>query len=75
METMLRIARDPCPAIRQLLLETRTPGELIGLATLAVYGFGIQDAANGANDYNRRNNLSLTFQINPRSGAQLALRF
>ncbi len=50
-------------------------GELIGLATLAVYGFGIQDAANGANNYNRRNNLSLTFQINPRSGAQLALRF
>jgi hypothetical protein len=50
-------------------------GELIGLGTLAVYGFGIQDAANGANDYNRRNNLALTFQLKPRSGAQLALRF
>lgn len=50
-------------------------GELIGLGTLAVYGFGIQDAANGANNYNRRNNLALTFQLKPRSGAQLALRF
>lgn len=50
-------------------------GELIGLGTLAVYGFGIQDASNEANNYNRRNNLALTFQLKPRSGAQLALRF
>ncbi len=57
------------------VVKNEDAGELIGLATLAVYGFGIQDAANGANDYNRRNNLSLTFQIKPRGGAQLALRF
>lgn len=57
------------------VIKNEDAGELIGLATLAVYGFGIQDAANGANNYNRRNNLSLTFQVKPRSGAQLALRF
>jgi hypothetical protein len=57
------------------VVKNEDAGELFGLATLAVYGFGIQDAANGANDYNRRNNLSLTFQLKPRGGAQLALRF
>jgi len=57
------------------VVKNEDAGELIGLATLAVYGFCIQDASNGANDYNRRNNLSLTFQMKPRSGAQLALRF
>ena len=57
------------------VVKNEDAGELIGLATLAVYGFGIQDAANGANNYNHRNNLSLTFEVKPRSGAQLALRF
>ncbi len=71
----LQLVNASNPAGGNKEVKNEDAGELIGLGTLAVYGFCIQDAANSANNYNRHNNLALTFQLKPRSGAQLALRF
>jgi hypothetical protein len=50
-------------------------GNLFGLATLAVYGFGVMDAYNGAVGYNNRNHLSLSLGLRPIPNASLAFRF
>lgn len=50
-----------------------TAGSLYGLAALAAYGFGIQDAYNGAKRYNRRHHFQVTFL--PRSRLLLQYRF
>jgi len=58
-----------------LVAKNETAGNLFGLATLAAYGFGIQDAYNTAAQYNKRNNLTLNFGIEPRPSASLAFSF
>lgn len=58
-----------------LVAKNETAGNLFGLATLAAYGFGIQDAYNTAGQYNKRNNLTLNFGIQPRPNASLAFSF
>ena len=55
--------------------KNETAGNLFGLATLAVYGFGIQDAYNSAATYNKNNYLTLNFGIGPHPNASLAYRF
>ncbi len=50
-------------------------GSLFGLATLAVYGFGIQDAYNTATNYNKKNYLTFDFGFAPRPSARLAYNF
>ena len=55
--------------------KNETAGNLFGLATLAVYGFGIQDAFNSAATYNKDNYLTLHFGIEPHPNASLAYRF
>jgi hypothetical protein len=50
-------------------------GNLFGLMTLAVYGFGIQDANNGAIQYNKTHYLTLNFGVRPRVCAELAYNF
>jgi hypothetical protein len=58
-----------------LVAKDETAGNLFGLATLAAYGFGIQDAFNTASDYNKNNHLTLNFGIQPRPNATLAYLF
>ncbi len=58
-----------------LIAKNETAGNLFGLATLAAYGFGIQDAYNTAVTYNKKNYLTLNFGIAPRPNASLAYRF
>jgi len=53
----------------------QTAGSLYGLAALAAYGFGIQDAYASAHRYNRRYHLSLTLGPHNRQGLQLAWVF
>ncbi len=55
--------------------KNETAGNLFGLATLAVYGFGIQDASNTAINYNKKNYLTFHFGIEPRPNANLAYMF
>lgn len=55
--------------------KNETAGNLFGLATLAVYGFGIQDAYNTAASYNKKNYLTLHLGITPRPNANLAYMF
>lgn len=55
--------------------KNETAGNLFGLATLAVYGFGIQDASNTATHYNKQNYLSFQFGIEPMPNARLAYAF
>jgi len=55
--------------------KNETAGNLFGLAALAAYGFGIQDAYNTAQNYNKRNYLSLNIEISPRPNAALAFLF
>jgi hypothetical protein len=58
-----------------LVAKNETAGNLFGLATLAAYGFGIQDALNTAVNYNKRNNLTLSLGLNPEPNASLAFNF
>ena len=50
-------------------------GSLFGLLTLAAYGFGIEDALDGAADYNRRHYVSLSMGIQPMASASLTYHF
>jgi hypothetical protein len=59
----------------QRVARNETAGSLYGLATLAAYGFGIQDASSGARRYNRRHHLRFGFTVRPQPGAALALAF
>lgn len=52
-----------------------TLGHLFGLATLAAYGFGIQDAYATAEHYNRSRHLSFRWGVFPEWNAALALNF
>jgi hypothetical protein len=63
------------PMSTNLVARNETLGNLFGLATLAAYGFGIQDAYNTAASYNKTHHLSLDLEIAPRLGANLAYRF
>ncbi len=58
-----------------LVAKNETAGNLFGLATLAVYGFGIQDAYNTAVSYNKKNYLTFHLGITPRPNANLAYMF
>jgi TM2 domain-containing membrane protein YozV len=58
-----------------LVAKNETAGNLFGLATLAAYGFGIQDAYNTAASYNKKNYLTLNFGVSPRPNARLAYMF
>ena len=59
----------------ELVAKNETAGNLFGLATLAAYGFGIQDAYNTALTYNKDNHLTLGLGIEPYPNASLAFRF
>ncbi len=50
-------------------------GSLFGLLTLAAYGFGIEDALDGAVDYNRRHYVSLSLGLQPMASASLSYHF
>ena len=63
------------PGSTNLISKNETLGNLFGLATLAAYGFGIQDAYNSAANYNHRHYLALHFGISPRPNANLAFMF
>ncbi|HEY5039355.1 MAG TPA: hypothetical protein VIJ93_09815, partial [bacterium] len=63
------------PGSSNLVAKNETAGNLFGLATLAAYGFGIQDAFNTASNYNRKHYLALNFGITPRPNANLAFLF
>lgn len=58
-----------------LVAKDETAGNLFGLATLAAYGFGIQDAMNTASDYNKQNHLTVSLGLEPFPNATLAYRF
>ena len=58
-----------------LVAKNETAGNLFGLATLAAYGFGIQDAYNTTVNYNKKHYLTLNFGIAPRPNASLAYLF
>ncbi|HVZ81258.1 MAG TPA: hypothetical protein VHE12_10770 [bacterium] len=58
-----------------LVAKDETAGNLFGLATLAAYGFGIQDAMNTASDYNKQNHLTVSLGLEPYPNAVLAYRF
>jgi hypothetical protein len=63
------------PSSSGLVAKKETAGSLFGLATLAVYGFGIQDAYNTAENYNRDNHLALRFNTSPCPNIRLAYLF
>jgi hypothetical protein len=50
-------------------------GSLFGLLALAAYGFGIEDALDGAVDYNRRHYVSLSLGLQPMASASLSYHF
>ncbi|HVM32762.1 MAG TPA: hypothetical protein VMU88_06475 [bacterium] len=50
-------------------------GSLFGLVALAAYGFGIEDALDGAADYNRRHYVSLSMGLQPMASASLTYHF
>jgi hypothetical protein len=50
-------------------------GNLFGLATLAVYGYQIQDASDIATQYNKKNYLTFNLGISPGPNARLAYLF
>jgi hypothetical protein len=50
-------------------------GHVFALITLADYGFGIQDAYNTADNYNRKNHLTLNIGMSPQPNASLAYSF
>ena len=50
-------------------------GNLCGLATLAIYGFQIQDASDTAVEYNKKNYLTFNLGISPGPNARLAYMF
>jgi len=58
-----------------LVAKDENAGNLFGLVTLAAYGFGIQDAFNTADHYNKRNYLTLNFGISPQPNARIAYMF
>ena len=58
-----------------LTSRNETAGNLFGLAALAAYGFGIQDAYNTAVNYNKRNYLTFHLGVSPRPNAALAFLF
>lgn len=63
------------PLATDLVAKKETAGNLFGLATLAAYGFGIQDAYNTANNYNHEHNLALNLEITPRPNIRVAYLF
>lgn len=69
----LQLVRDSSGNV--LSAKNETAGNLFGLATLAAYGFGIQDAYNSAVNYNKKHYLTLNFGITPRPNASLAYLF
>ncbi|GEM_PF-1232271 len=50
-------------------------GSLEGLATLAIYGYQIQDASDMAAQYDKKNYLTFNLGISPRPNARLAYMF
>jgi hypothetical protein len=59
----------------KLVSKDENLGSLTGLGTLAVYGFGIQDAFDTADNYNKKNYLTLNLGISPRPSASLVYNF
>jgi hypothetical protein len=59
----------------KLVAKDENLGSFTGLGTLAVYGFGIQDAFDTASNYNKRNYLSLNLGLTPAPSILLAYRF
>lgn len=68
----LQLVRD---SAGDLVAKNETAGNLFGLATLAAYGFGIQDAFNTATDFNKKNHLTFYFEMDPHPNARLAYLF
>jgi hypothetical protein len=50
-------------------------GNLCGLATLIIYGYQVQDAADTADHYNKKNYLTFNLGISPGPNARLAYLF
>jgi len=63
------------PGSSVMVVKDEDLGSIIGLGTLAVYGYGIQDALNGATQYNKNHYLTFSIGLQPRPGASLAFRF
>jgi hypothetical protein len=57
------------------LVKNENLGSLFGLLTLVTYGFGIEDALDGAVDYNRRHYVSLSLGLQPMASASLSYHF
>jgi hypothetical protein len=58
-----------------VIAKNEEKGSLFGLLTLAAYGFGIEDALDGAVDYNRRHYVSLSLGLQPMASASLSYHF
>jgi hypothetical protein len=58
-----------------VIAKNEEKGSLFGLLTLAAYGFGIEDALDGAADYNRRHFVSLSLGLQPMASASLSYHF
>jgi hypothetical protein len=50
-------------------------GNLCGLATLAIYGYQIQDASDTSAQYNKKNYLTFNLGISPGPNARFAYMF
>ncbi len=59
----------------KLVVKNEDIGSLVGLATLVVYGFQIQDASDTATHYNKVNYLTFNLGLSPEPKVQLAYRF
>jgi hypothetical protein len=57
------------------LVKNEDLGSLFGLLTLVTYGFGIEDALDGAVDYNRRHFVSLSLGLQPMASASISYHF
>ena len=66
---------EPETGSDQRVARNETAGSLYGLAALAAYGFGMQDAAGSARRYNRRNHLNLSVSAAPYPHAVVAYAF
>lgn len=58
-----------------LVVKNEDLGSLLGLATLVVYGFQIQDASDTANHYNKTNYLTFNLGLSAQPNVVLAYRF
>jgi hypothetical protein len=75
-QTLDKLSLVPDPNnVGQLMSKDENLGELLGLATLVVYGYQIQDASDTAVRYNKTNYLTFNMGISPKPNVRLAYMF